>query len=56
VQGTPTRPLPPSVHVISYADQKANAAAAAQKYSGQVAAFAGGTYETMKLSGSGIAP
>jgi hypothetical protein len=56
VQGTPTRPLPPSVHVISYADQKANAAVAGQKYSGQKAAFAGATYETMKLSGSGIAP
>jgi hypothetical protein len=56
VQGTPTRPLPPSVHVISYANQKANAAAASQKYSGQKVAFAGATYETMKLSASGIAP
>jgi hypothetical protein len=56
VQGTPTRPLPPSVHVISYANQKANAAAAGQKYSGQKTAFAGATYESMKLSGSGIAP
>jgi hypothetical protein len=56
VQGTPTRPLPPSVHVISYANQTANAAAAGQKYAGLVAAFAGGTYETMKLSSSGIAP
>jgi len=56
VQGTPTRPLPPSVHVISYANQKANAAAAGQSYAGQKVAFAGATYETMKLSGSGIAP
>jgi hypothetical protein len=56
VQGTPTRPLPPSVHVISYGNQKANAAAAGQAYSGQKAAFVGGTYETMRLSGSGIAP
>jgi hypothetical protein len=56
VQGTPTRPLPPSVEVVSYATQTANAAAAGQTYSGQSIAFVGGTYETMKLSGSGIAP
>lgn len=56
VQGSPTFPLPPSVHVISYADQKANAAAAGQTYAGQKTAFAGRTYDTMRLSGSGIAP
>lgn len=56
VQGTPTRPLPPSVHVISYGDQKANAAAAGQDYAGQKAAFAGATYEAMRLSATGIAP
>ena len=56
VQGTPTRPLAPSVHVASYAEQKANAAAAAQKYSGLKAAFVGKNYQALKLSSSGIAP
>lgn len=56
VAGSPTRPLPPSVHVITYAEQTANATSAAMTYEGLALAFTARNYAAMSLSRTGIAP